>query len=81
LFGGKKLPELARSIGSAVKEYTEATKEPIKYMESKTTSIENDNRSTILETAKKMSIETEGIDIRDIAQDILKVTKKEGQIF
>ena len=36
LFGGKKLPELARSMGSAVREYTTATKEPAKYVEEKT---------------------------------------------
>ena len=36
LFGGKKLPELARSFGSAVKEYNAAAKEPVKYVEKKT---------------------------------------------
>ena len=33
LFGGRKLPELARSMGSAVREYTQASKEPIKVIE------------------------------------------------
>ncbi|MHA2391270.1 MAG: twin-arginine translocase TatA/TatE family subunit [Promethearchaeota archaeon] len=75
-FGGNKLPELARSIGSAVKEYSEAAKEPMKYMESKTTSDENENRVIIIETASKMGIETEGRDIKDIAKDILNATEK-----
>jgi sec-independent protein translocase protein TatA len=28
LFGGRKLPELAKGIGAAVKEYTQASQEP-----------------------------------------------------
>ena len=72
LFGGKKLPELARSMGSAVQEYTKATKEPIKYVEAKTTGKSEGNREAILEAARKMRIETEGRDISEIAQDIVK---------
>ena len=42
LYGGKKLPELARSMGSAVREYTVATKEPVKYVEEKMKDKEED---------------------------------------
>ncbi len=76
LFGGKKLPELARSMGSAVKEYTAATKEPMKYVEEKTKDKDEEDRDAILEAAKKLGIETEGKSISEIAQDIVKSTEK-----
>jgi len=47
LFGGKKLPELARSMGSAVREYTAASKEPVKYVEEKTNDKEEERAPTI----------------------------------
>ena len=76
LFGGKKLPELARSMGRAVREYTEAAKEPVKYVESKTDNKEEEEREAILEAANKLGIETEGRTIKDIARDIVKATEK-----
>ena len=76
LFGGKKLPELARSMGSAVREYTTATKEPVKYVEEKTKTKEDQDREAILEAAKKMGIETEGRSISEIAEDLVKATEK-----
>lgn len=77
LFGGRKLPELARSMGSAVREYTAATKEPTKYVEEKTKTKEDEDKEAILEAAKKMGIETEGRSISEIAQDLVKATEKE----
>lgn len=76
LFGGKKLPELARSMGSAVREYTTATKEPAKYVEEKTKTKEEQDREAILEAAKKVGIETEGRSISEIAEDLVKATEK-----
>jgi sec-independent protein translocase protein TatA len=76
LFGGKKLPELARSMGTAVREYSSATKEPAKYIEEKTKTKEEEEREAILEAAKKMGIETEGRSLSEIAQDLLKATEK-----
>ena len=76
LFGGKKLPELARSMGSAVKEYSAAAKEPMKYVEEKTKDKDEEDRDAILEAAKKLGIETEGRSISEIAQDIVKSTEK-----
>ena len=49
LFGGKKLPELARSMGTAVREYSSATKEPGKYVESKTKTKEDEETSDEVE--------------------------------
>ena len=76
LFGGRKLPELARSMGEAVKEFNKATNEPTKYIDEKTKK-ENEERQAIIDAAKKLGIEVEGRDINDIAQDIVKATNKE----
>ncbi len=77
LFGGKKLPELARSMGSAVREYTTASKEPAKYVESHTKTKEEEEREAILEAARKLGIETEGRSIKEIAAELVKNTEKE----
>jgi sec-independent protein translocase protein TatA len=79
LFGGRKLPELAKSMGEAVKEFNRATNEPTKYIDEKTRK-ENDERQAIIDAAKKLGIPVEGRDISDIAQDIVKATaKKESE--
>ena len=76
LFGGRKLPELARSMGEAVKEFNKATNEPTKYLDEKTRK-ENEERQAIIDAAKKLGIPVEGRDINEIAQDIVKATAKE----
>jgi sec-independent protein translocase protein TatA len=79
LFGGRKLPELAKSMGEAVKEFNRATSEPTKYIDEKTRK-ENEERQAIIDAAKKLGIPVEGRDISDIAQDIVKATaKKESE--
>ncbi len=75
LFGGRKLPELARSMGEAVKEFNKATTSPATYIDEKTRK-ENEEKQAILEAAKKLGIEVEGRDINEIAQDIVKATAK-----
>jgi sec-independent protein translocase protein TatA len=78
LFGGKKLPELARSMGSAVREYSDATAKPAKYIEEKAKPKEEQDREAILEAAKKLGIETDGRSLNEIAQDLVKATEKNG---
>ena len=75
LFGGRKLPELARSMGGAVKEYQQATREGVK-KEEVAEKKENDERAAILEAAKKLGIETEGRSISEIAEELVKVAGK-----
>ena len=74
LFGGKKLPELARSMGSAVREYTKASTGDAE--EEKTPKKEEDERTAILEAAKKLGIETEGKSIKEIAQELVEAAEK-----
>jgi len=63
-------------MGSAVKEYTAAAKEPVKYVEEKTKDKDEEDRDAILEAARKLGIETEGRSVSEIAQDIVKSTDK-----
>ena len=74
LFGGKKLPELARSMGSAVREYSKASTTEVE--KEKAPNKEEDEKTAILEAAKKMGIETEGRSIKEIAQDLVKASEK-----
>lgn len=74
LFGGKKLPELARSMGSAVREYSKASTSEIK--EEKKPQSEDEERAAILEAARKMGIETEGRSITEIAQELVEAAQK-----
>ncbi len=74
LFGGRQLPELARSLGQASREFTSASRESTKRSEPKTE--EEEKREAILIAARKMNIETEGRSIEDIAKDLVKATEK-----
>ena len=74
LFGGKKLPELARSDGDAVKQYRKATDGTSEEPQSEK-KLSNDERVNILKTAKKLGIDVEGRDLAEISTDILEKTK------
>ena len=46
LFGGRKLPQLARSMGEAAREFNKATQEPTKYVDEKVRK-ENEERQAL----------------------------------
>jgi len=81
LFGPKKLPELARAVGRARREYEIALKEEPKpeVEEEKEGGTkekkEKSEEEVLLETAKKLGIDTEGKSIEEIADEILKRVK------
>ncbi len=82
LFGPKKLPELARSLGKAKREYEmamrEATEPSEESGESKSAPVkkEKTEEEILLETAKKLGIDTEGKTIEQIAEEVLQKAKK-----
>lgn len=72
LFGGRKLPELARSLGRAVREYQKAMSGAGEEESKEEKQKDEDLRKAILETAKKLGIETEGRSLKEIMLDISK---------
>ncbi|MEM2901835.1 MAG: twin-arginine translocase TatA/TatE family subunit [Candidatus Bathyarchaeia archaeon] len=69
LFGAKRIPQLARSIGEAVKQYRRAVEgeEPP----------ENQNElNTLIRTAKKLGINTVGKTPQEISDEILRKLRK-----
>ncbi|MBS7655076.1 twin-arginine translocase TatA/TatE family subunit [Candidatus Bathyarchaeota archaeon] len=70
LFGGKKLPELARSIGDSIRQYKKAVEgvEPKK-----------NERESILEAAEKLGIDTRGKSVEEIATEITQKIKEEDK--
>lgn len=93
LFGPKKLPELAKSVGEAVRQYKLATEgvleEPTKLLSpAKPTvaqekpavkELEEKERKALVEAARKLGIETEGKTIEQISEEIIKRSSEEKE--
>ncbi|MEM2942069.1 MAG: twin-arginine translocase TatA/TatE family subunit [Candidatus Bathyarchaeia archaeon] len=89
LFGPKKLPELARSLGDAIRQYRSASEgtapqatpgtpaqawpqTPVYPSQTKPAEI-------LIETAKKLGIQTEGKTLDEVSEEITKqASKKKG---
>jgi|GEM_PF-296566 sec-independent protein translocase protein TatA len=71
LFGGKKLPEVARGAGQAVREFRKAA-------EGKYDQEEEEKRRMILEVARKLGVNTEGKSIEEIENDIIAKAREKG---
>ncbi len=72
-FGARKLPELAKSIGEVVKQYRSASGSTAEGSQGTTAAQIEEQR--LLETAKKLGIETKGRTIQEISDEILKRAK------
>lgn len=72
LFGGRKLPDLAKGMGTAVKEFNDASREDEQY---KPRSEEDEKRYAVINAAKKLGISTEGRSIQEISEEIAKFTE------
>lgn len=68
LFGAKRIPQLAKSIGEAVKQYRTATSED-------EPPEPEENVEALLRTAKKLGIDTEGKTPQEISDEILDRAK------
>jgi sec-independent protein translocase protein TatA len=74
LFGGRKLPELAKSMGEAIRQYRSATgsqEEP-----EKEEAVNENEEKALLQTAKKLGIRTQGKTPKELSEAILKKTGK-----
>jgi sec-independent protein translocase protein TatA len=86
LFGPKKLPELAKSIGDAIRQYRSATEAPLAEIQkitaapvrTESTSAKS-NEQLLVETAKKLGISTEGKTPEQISNEIVETTKKKTE--
>ncbi len=77
LFGPEKVPEIARSIGKAMREYKKGLQGVTKDIQNQALLDETEPTSeedSLIQTAKKLGIPTEGRPIEDIAQDIIDKT-------
>ena len=61
LFGATRVKGLAKALGEGVSEYKKATSE---------TPAQEDEKQTIIQAAKKIGIETEGKNIKQIIKEI-----------
>ena len=77
LFGAKKLPELARSLGRAKGEFEKGKMEIEKEMseESKTDTPKKEDRG-VVKAAKELGIETEGKTEEELKEEIAKAMEK-----
>jgi len=73
LWGPKKLPELAKAIGEARKEFQKASKEVTKPPSEEETKPSSDD--LLLETAQMLGISTEGKTKEQIAREIVEKGK------
>jgi len=78
LFGPKKLPELAKSIGDAIRQYRTATETPLAELQKMTATpaTAKSDEQLLVETAKKLGISTEGKTPEQISNEIVETKKK-----
>jgi len=88
LFGPKKLPELAKSIGDAIRQYRVATEAPLAELQKitatpvrteSTPATAKSDELLLVETAKKLGISTEGKTPEQISSEIVETTKKKTE--
>ena len=79
LWGPTKLPELARSIGLAKREFEKASKGLETELTTAPTSKELEEDRKVLELAKSLGIETRGKTKAEILDEISKKLKEKGE--
>ncbi len=83
LLGPSKIPQLARALGEAVREFKKA-QEGIFEETTSSSSIEQKQKASedklIYELAKKLGVSTEGKSPEQLKEEVLEKAKKEGLI-
>jgi len=75
IFGPKKLPQLARAVGDAIRQYRAAS-EPSEEQPKRREEEESKSQELLIETAKKLGIETKGKTSDQIQEEILRAAKE-----
>jgi len=76
LFGAKKLPELARSLGRAKGEFDKGKREIEEELREESKSDTKEKESSVVKAAKELDIETEGKTEDELKEEIAKAVKK-----
>lgn len=77
IFGPKKLPQLAKSIGDAIRQYKAASEGKLDEIGTETQSVAKTGEASVLiETAKKLGIKTEGKTMDQISKEIEEMASK-----
>lgn len=71
LFGPKKIPEIARTLGEAVREFRKASSS----LQVETKVIKRDDE-LLMKVAKELGVGVEGKNMDEVAKEIIEVTKK-----
>lgn len=75
IFGAKKIPEIAKSLGKAKGEYEKGQIEGAKEVK---TLLGSDDRPKLLKAAESLGIETEGLTTEQLKDAISKALSKAG---
>jgi sec-independent protein translocase protein TatA len=78
LWGPSKLPELAKALGKAKGEFDKASREFKKPSSTLTKHVERPSADVLIETAKKLGINTEGKTKEQISKEIVEKVKAES---
>jgi sec-independent protein translocase protein TatA len=74
IWGPQKIPELARSIGKARKEFDDASKGLMQPPSSSSTTVSTSD--SLIDTAQKLGISTQGKTRQEISDEIVRLAQK-----
>ena len=77
IFGPKKLPQLAKALGDAIRQYRQASEgTATSNQPSQPTQYRTKEADLLLETAKNLGIQTEGKTMEQISKEISEIASK-----
>jgi sec-independent protein translocase protein TatA len=76
IWGPSKIPELAKSIGRARKEFDDASRGVMQPLSTPTASPSISTTDSLVDTAQKLGINTEGKTRQEISDEIVRNAKK-----